>query len=50
MKNFFQKEQKSFFLLQGQTLKELLKMRMQKKFVKTYERGKKCARGVSFFG
>ena len=41
MKNFFLKEQ-SFFL-QGKTL-ELL-MRMQKKFVKTYE-SKKSARGV----
>ena len=47
MKNFFQKEQESFFL-QGKTL-ELL-MRMQKKFVKTYAREEKKVRGVSFFG
>lgn len=48
MKNFFQKEQESFFL-QGKTLLELL-MRMQKKFVKTYAREEKKVRGVSFFG
>ena len=45
MKNFFLKEQ-SFFL-QGKTI-ELL-MRMQKKFVKTYE-SKSTRGGVSFFG
>ena len=48
MKNFFRKSRRAFSSCKDRLEKELL-MRMQKKFVKTYERGKKV-RGVSFFG